>query len=107
MEAKTIISFYDSDFDGILSFVEFLNMILSDSDFSKRRIVKDGKNSSRAKYGLNHDIEFSLVLLLEKELDLARAIDLLLNEIKCRFDYNIFDIYSAIQGYGDYITNEG
>lgn len=81
-------------------------MIISESNYSERKIARDRISYNKSKYGLSYDVEFSLVKLLEKEIDLARAIGLLINDIKSRFDYNILDVYSAVQGYGDYITNE-
>jgi len=104
-EARIILSFYDSNYDGNLNYSEFLNMILSDSNYSLRRLSRDriGYSSSSI---LSYDVEYSLTRLFERELELARAVEMLTNEIKARYDYNVLDIYTLIQGYGNFISAE-
>lgn len=80
-------------------------MILSESDYAQRRIARE-RVGYKKPFSLSYDVEFSFLRLLEKELDLARAVDLLVTDLKARYDYNILDIYSLIQGYGSYITLE-
>lgn len=55
---------------------------------------------------LSFDVEYALAKLLEKELELVRAVELIVGDIQSRYDYNILDIYSLIQGYGTFISTE-
>ncbi len=80
-------------------------MVLSESNYAQREIARE-RIGYKKTFSLNYEVEFSLVRLLEIELDLARAVDLLVADIKARYDYNIQDIYSLIQGNGSYITAE-
>lgn len=80
-------------------------MVLSESNYSLRRLARD-RLGYRTGYTLPYDVELSLTRLLERELDLARSVDLLVGDIKARYDFNILDIYSLIQGYGNYISSE-
>lgn len=88
-----------------MNYTEFLNLILSESDYTQRKIARE-RIGYKKTYALSYDVEYSLVKLLERELDLARAVDLLITDLKARYDYNVLDIYSLIQGYGSYITLE-
>jgi len=80
-------------------------MILSETNYSLRRLARD-RVGYRTGFTLPYDVELSLTRLLERELDLARSVDLLVGDIKARYDFNILDIYSLIQGYGSYISSE-
>ena len=102
-EARLIVSFYDSDFDGNLNYLEFLNMILSDSNITIRRICRENIGYKTG-FPLNYDMEYSLSKVLEKELELARAVEIIVGELKSRYDFNLLDIYGLIQGSGAYIS---
>jgi hypothetical protein len=80
-------------------------LIFPESDCAQRKIAGE-RIGYKKSYALSYDVEHSLVSLLERELDLARAVDLLVAQLKARYDYNVLDIYSLIQGYGSYITLE-
>lgn len=102
-EARLIISFYDSDYDGNLNYLEFLNMILSDSNMKIRRLSRENIGYKNG-FALTYNMEYSLLKVLEKELELARAIEIIVAEMKSRYDFNLLDIYSLIQGAGTYIS---
>lgn len=104
-EARIIVSFYDSNYDGNLNYTEFLNMILSDGNYPIRRLSRD-RIGYRTGFPITYDIESALAKLLEKELDLARTVELIISDIKARYDFNILDIYSLIQGNGHFISSE-
>ena len=80
-------------------------MIISDVDYSLRRLARD-RVGYRTRDTLSYDVEYSLVKLIEKELELARSVELLVSEIKARYDFNALDIYSLIQGYGNFISSD-
>lgn len=104
-EARLMLSFYDSNYDGNLNYTEFLNMILSDSNYSIRRLARD-RIGYRLGNILAYDVEYHLSRLLERELELARSVELLVADVRARYDYNVLDIYSLIQGYGNFISSE-
>ena len=102
-EARLILSFYDSNYDGNLDYTEFLNLILSDSNYNLRRLSREkiGYSSSNI---LTYDVEYSLTRFFERELELARAVEMLTSEIKARYDFNVLDIYTLIQGDSNFIS---
>lgn len=55
-------------------------------------------------FPLSYDVEYSLSKLLERELNLARAVEIVVGEIKARYDFNILNLYTAVQGYKNYIS---
>jgi len=70
-----------------------------------RKIARESSGYKKS-YQLSYDVEFGLVRLLERELDLARAVELLVNDLKARYDFDIMEIYSTLQGYGNHISIE-
>lgn len=102
-EARLILTFYDSDYDGNLNYTEFLNMILSDSNFTIRRISRENIGYKTG-FPLTYNMEYSLLKVLERELELVRAIEIIVAQIKNRYDFNLLDVYSLIQGAGTYIS---
>ena len=78
LEIKLIILFYDRDYDGVLSFQEFDNMI--QSDFSKKQNFSN--DTQKLNLSLSNNIEQGLLQLLENEVELARKIIDLLDDIK-------------------------
>ena len=97
-EVNFLIQCYDQDGDGCLSYSEFLNLIQSE-----KSLRKNYSNSCDNKLSFN--IEYSLGKLLEKEIDLSRNIMNLLNDLRCRCDYNTCDIFNSLKSYNS-ITPE-
>ena len=90
-EAQLIILFYDQDFDSFLSYSEFINLIQSENN----------PNSSNKVYNkeISFNVDYSFVKLLEKEVELARKFLYALKDLKCRYDFNIHNIYHSIKSY--------
>jgi hypothetical protein len=80
--------------------------LIPETNFGLIRLSKE-KTKFRKGFPLSFDVNYSLIKLLERELDLARAIEILLEDIKGRYDYNIIDVYSSLKGYGNFISMEG
>ena len=80
-------------------------MILSDSNYSIRRLARD-RIGYRLGNILAYDVEYHLSKLLERELELTRSVEMLVADVRARYDFNVLDIYSLIQGYGNYISLE-
>ena len=97
-EASLIILFYDQDYDNALSYSEFINLIQSD------KVLKKSLNIS-PKDKIPFNIDYSLTKLLEKEVELARTIINSLQDIKCRYDFNIHNLFLKLK-YFNSVTNE-
>jgi len=78
-------------------------MILSDSNITIRRISRENIGYKTG-FPLSIDMEFYLAKVLEKELELARAIEIIVAELQNRYDFNLLEVYSLIQGAGSYIS---
>lgn len=105
-ELQFLILLYDENFDAKLSYSEFLNLVLSDNDFNLRkrtreRICSNVDNTNDIPF----NVEYSLVKLFQKELDLIRSTRLLIQELKKCYDFNVHDLFHYLKGYGD-ITSE-
>ena len=105
LEVTLMILFYDKDFDGALSYPEFLNLLQSEYD-KKGRISNDQKNNSNKNNFLSPGIEQALTQLFSNEVDLAKKILELLNDLKQRYDFNIHDLYHSVKNY-HYIEENG
>jgi len=96
-EANLLIFFYDQDCDGCLSYVEFLNLVQSDKSLKKTSFSNN--------QNISFNVEYSLTKLLEKEINLAREIISLLNDLRLRYDYNVHDIFHLLKNC-NVITND-
>jgi len=103
LEARIIVSFYDSDNDGNLNYTELLNLILSDSNIIIRKKTREMIGYENG-FTLTNGLEFSLTNVLEKELELARRVEKSLKELTNRLDYCLLDIYSLLKGQDTYIS---
>ena len=97
-EASLIVLFYDQDYDNALTYPEFISMIQSD------KTIKESLNIS-PKDKIPFNVEYSLSKLLEKEVELSRNIIYDLLDMKCRYDFNIHDLYHKLK-YFNSITEE-
>ena len=89
-EAMFIIFFYDKDLDGLLSYDEFLNLILSKNPKAlnnKKDICFIKKNE------ISYKIEFSFTKLIEKEIKLVQKMMNYLNILKC----DLHEIYHQMK----------
>ena len=97
-ESSLIILFFDQDYDNTLSYSEFINLIQSE------KILKRPLNKFQLKDKIPYNVEYSLIKLLEKEVDLVRNIIYKLKDIKCRYDFNIHNLFHLMK-YFNTITN--
>ena len=96
--AKLIILFYDQDFDGVLTYPEFINLVQSEKSIHK------SPNFSPTDC-LSYNVDRSLGKLLEKEVELARMILYILKDLRCRYDFNIHDLYHSVKNW-NFITSD-
>ena len=100
-EVKFIILFYDENFDGVLSYTEFLGIILSDSNFTLRKRTREKIGSNYGKNNLPFKVEYTLVNLFNRELELIRSCWAIIKKIKSRTDFNLQEIYHCMKGFDD------
>ena len=100
LEAQLLILFYDCNYDRVLSFCEFLNIIKSEKIKGFRNVKVIDNNP------LNFNISYSFDKLLENEIELAKKIIKLLNEIKNDKDIDIHELYHKVK-VSDFIDEEG
>ena len=93
IEIKLIILFYDRDYDGVLSFPEFNNLL--QSEFSKKKNISN--DSQKIILNLPKNIDQALRQLLANEVELAKKIIFLLDDLKRRYDFNIHDLYHSVK----------
>ena len=97
-EAKLIILFYDQDFDGVLTYPEFISLVQSEKSIHK------SPNFSPTDC-LSYNVDRSLGKVLEKELELSRMILYILKDLKSRYDFNIHDLYHSVKSW-NFITSD-
>ena len=105
-ELQYLIYFYDENQDGNLSYTEFLNMILSENNYSLRRLARERICSTFPKINLPFNVEYSIVKLLEKELNLIRQISCLINVLKQKLDFNVHEVFHLMKVNNEFITPE-
>jgi hypothetical protein len=72
-----------------------------------RRIARDRIGSVYSSHILHPDIEYSLSKVFEKELELVRNADIVISDIKTRYDFNVSDIFSVLDlNYFNYLNTE-
>ena len=98
LEISLIILFYDRDYDGALSYPEFAYLL--QSDYTKKGLINKRENeNNNSNINLSPNIEQALLKLFSNEIDLAKKIIELLNDIKQRYDFNIHGLYHAVKNY--------
>ena len=98
-EAKFIILFYDKNMDGKLCFEEFINLVKNEK--SSINFKSNYSNDMR----LSFNIKFSLCKLLEKEIYLTKSIIEMFKELRCKYGFNIHDIYHSVKSW-NFITSD-
>jgi len=104
-ELQFLILLYDENFDSKLSYSEFLNIVLSNNNYELRKSARENICSNNDISNLPFNIEYSLIKLLQKELDLIRSTRMLIEKLKSRKDFNVHDLFHYVKGYGN-ITHE-
>lgn len=99
-EIEYLIFLYDENFDGKLSYTEFLNLVLSDNNYTLRKSTRERVGSCYGKSILPFNVEYSMVKLLQRELELIRTTWTIIAELKSKNDFNIHDLFHYMKGYG-------
>ena len=104
-ELEFLILLYDQNFDARLSYSEFLNIVLSDNNYELRKKARERIGSCSDNPTIPFNVEYSLVKLFQKILNLIRTTRKIIEELKMRNDFNVHDLFHYLKGYGN-ITNE-
>jgi len=99
-EIEYLIFLYDENFDGKLSYTEFLNLVLSDNNYALRKSTRERVGSCYGKSILPFNVEYSMVKLLQRELELIRTTWIIIDELKSKNDFNLHDLFHYMKGYG-------
>lgn len=103
VETQQIIYHYDADLSATLNYSEFLNLLVSE----RNSLFRSGPNFYKTYDPVPYDVEFSLVRLLEKELDLVKALSLAIRDLNLRYDFNVIDAFRSLDILGiDNINTE-
>ena len=105
-----IFYFYDKDNDNTLSFYEFLDLILSDSNYLykksfKKRFKYNKINQNEMNNDIDINIEKSILEIFLEEIDFSRQLDNLKINIKKNKDFSIQNVFYEIKSYS-YITSD-
>ena len=105
-----IFYFYDKDFDNALNFYEFLDLLISDSNYLyKKSFKKKYKHNKIESNEINSEIDIdmqkSVLQIFIEEIELARQLNDLIIDIKRNNDFVIQNIFYEIKSYS-YITND-
>ena len=105
-----IFYFYDKDNDNVLSFYEFLDFIIPNSNYLYKKAYK--KKYKYQKFDINEinedidaNIEKCILEIFIEEINLARNLNDLILNIKQYKDFMIQDVFYEIKSYS-YITND-
>ena len=98
LEIKLIILFYDRDYDGLLSYPEFSFFL--QSEYAQRKNISNvAAQNININITLSNIVEQALKQLLINEIELAKKIINLLDDLKKRYDFNIHDLYHAVKNW--------
>ena len=105
-----IFYFYDKDNDNALSFYEFLDLIISDSNYLykksfKKRYKHNKINQNEINGDIDANIKKSILEIFLEEINFARQLDNLKINIKENNDFSIQDAFYEIKSYS-YITSD-
>ena len=97
---KLLIIFYDTDFDGVLSFQEFLPLIQNDN-----ALINNKKLNISSDYNdISFNIEYCVTKIFEKELELNQYIINILIQINKNIYDNLSVLFNDISLNKDYIS---
>lgn len=99
-ELQTLVSFFDSNGNGRLSFQEFLQIVLpcEDNYLRNRTLDRPSRHVGRYDY-LPRDIELALATVIEKEIDLQRRLESLKRELEAQYDYSPYAAFRSVDRY--------
>lgn len=92
-EAMMIILFFDLNNKLSLSYSNFICLIIGKTNLVNRSISNLANNIN----ALPYSIEYAMSRLLEKEIELVRTITPLIDDIKSRKDFCVYDMFNELK----------
>ena len=105
-----IFYFFDKDNDNFLNFYEFLNLIISDSNYLYKKLFKkkyrhNKIDENEINIELDKNTEQSVLKIFQEEINFARNLNDLILNLKKNTDFMIQNAFYEIKSYS-YITND-
>ena len=105
-----IFYFYDKDNDDVLSFYEFIDLIIPNSNYLYKRTFKkkykyNKYNPKEINEEMDINVEKCFLEIIMEEINLARNLNDLIINLKHSKDFVIQDVFYEIKSYS-YITND-
>ena len=99
-DCAKVVRFFDSDEDGILSYSDFIQMVLPCDNNEMRAEVQRRPYSRIGRFdSLDVEIEQALSLLLRHEIDLIKRVEGLVRDLQCSPDFTTHAAYRAVDRY--------
>ena len=92
LEVQLLILFYNFNFDGVLSMNEFFNLLKCEKSTNPY-----GVKYKSSKSPISFNLNYAFTKVLEKEIQLARKIIDLLDEIQNQQNFNIHELYHRVK----------
>ena len=105
-----IFYFFDKDNDNFLNFYEFLNLVISDSNYLYKKLFKKKYHHNKIDENeinaeLDKNTEKSVLKIFQEEIDFARNLNDLILNLKKNTDFMIQNAFYEIKSYS-YITSD-
>lgn len=99
-ETYALLKFFDSDEDGLLSFQDFIQILLpcEDNKLRNQVVARPSHRVGRFEF-LPRDIEMGLTAIIEKEICLQRRIEEAKRQLQSRYDYSPLLSFKSIDRY--------
>ena len=101
LEVDLLILFYDQNYDKVLSYEEFQNLIICSNYPVENQIQNYPLNAP-----ISFNVSYSFAKLLEREIQLTRNILSFLNELQNNKNFNIHELYHKVKR-ANYIEENG
>ena len=101
-DCAKLIRFFDSDEDGILSYNDFIQMVLPCDDNVLRADVQRRPYNRVGRFdALPIDMELGLVRLIQFEMDFINRIEYMTRDIMRRPDFSLTAAFNTVDKYGE------
>ncbi len=77
-----------------------MNILILDNDHQLKKIAQENIDHLYYSHLLYTEVEYSLSKLLEKELELVKDVEIIISDLKTRYDFDISVIFSLLDQEG-------
>ena len=101
-DCAKLVRFFDSDEDGILSYNDFIQMLLPCDDNILRAEVQRRPYSRVGRFdALPIDMEMALVRVIQHEIDLISRVESMIRDIERQPDYSVYAAFRTVDKYNE------